>query len=93
MRAKQFQLLGSNLEKIVRAATPVPRLVEIRDPAADLDIEKKEELSAVDKISDDADETPIEPTSPVLEEERNVSVPSIQKTSLPSRQICSATKK
>ena len=42
-------------------------------------------MSAVDKISDDADETPIEPTSPVLEEERNVSVPSMTED-IPTKQ-------
>ena len=71
--------------KIQSSNTSTKINAEIRDPAADLDIEKKEELSAVDKISDDADETPIEPTSPVLEEERNVSVPSMTED-IPTKQ-------
>ena len=51
VRAKQFQL-GSNLEKIkYRAATPVPRLMQKYVILQLIWTLKKEELSAVDKIT------------------------------------------
>lgn len=67
--------------KIQSSNTSTKINVETGDPAADLEtaadleIEKKEELSVIDKISSDADEKPVAATSPVLEKERNVTVP------------------
>ena len=77
--------LRKNKIQSSNTSTKINAEMVIGDPAADLDIEKKEELSVIDKISDDADETPIAATSPVLEEERNVSVPSMTED-IPTKQ-------